>query len=426
MNEAFLHFAWKYRIFNPQIKTTDGQAVEIIKPGQHNSDAGPDFSNARLKIGTTTWAGNVEIHLKASDWYQHNHQNDEAYANIILHVVFDSDQDIFDKNGNTVPAVELRGMINEDVYKKYFYYTNNKNRIPCETDIRQVNLITMQAWIERLFVARIERKVKQLNTLYAHNRNSLAETFYQILAGNFGFKTNEQPFQFLSRLLPIGILGKHKASLFQIEAMLFGCSGLLNQDFADEYPNQLFQEFKFLQKKYSLTRMESHLWKFLRLRPTNFPTIRIAQLAALVHKSENLFSKIIESESIDDIKLFFNVNASAYWDEHFSFDKSAKKQVKTFGVSAIDNLILNTVVQFLFFYGALKGDNKYRDRAINFMLRLKPEKNHIIKHWSEIGVEAKNAFESQALIELKNSFCKQKQCLQCAIGTRLLRENARY
>ncbi len=426
MNEAFLHFIWQYRLYRPNIKTLDQQLVEVINPGQLNSDAGPDFSNARIRIGKTIWAGNIEIHLKASDWYVHNHHHDASYSNIILHVVLENNKAVNDRNGKPIPVLELKGLIDEGVYKKYFYFINNKKRIPCEKDIHSINPITMSGWLERLFIERMEHKTETLGTLFKHNANSLTQTFYQVLAGNFGFKTNEQPFKMLARVLPINTLGKHKNSLFQIEAMLFGCSGLLDKDYKDDYPNELLQEFKFLQNKYSLTKIETHLWKFLRLRPTNFPTIRISQFAALVYKSENLFSKILETDSSDQLRKFFDVKASSYWDNHYTFDKSVTTRVKTLGESAINNLILNTVVQFLFFYAQIKGKQTLRDRAIDVMLQIKPEKNHIINQWKQIGVEAKNAFESQALIELKNNYCKQKQCLKCNIGTKLLRDNADY
>jgi hypothetical protein len=425
MNENFLHFVWKYRTYHPGVETTEGQALEVIQPGHHNKNAGPDFSNARIKIDETLWAGNVEIHVKASDWYAHNHQEDAAYANVILHVVLENDRPVLDSNNHPIPTLELKGVIFEDVYKKYFYYINNQLWVPCEKDIARVDPITMNGWMERLFIERIERKTDVLKTLYSHNGNSLSETFYQVLAGNFGLKTNEQPFQMLSRLLPLSVLGKHKNNLFQIEAMMFGCSGLLGDDFSDEYPNQLFQEFMFLKKKYGLITMEGHVWKFLRLRPGNFPTVRISQLAALVHKSEHLFSKILEVKNIEELKSFFCVKASEYWEDHYNFDRLSKKKTKTLGDTAIDNLVLNTVVQFLFFYSQLKDDPVYRDQAINFMLDLKPENNHIIKRWDVLGIKAQNAFESQALLELKNRYCKQKQCLQCSIGTKLLRQSVK-
>lgn len=419
-----MHFVWKFRLYSIPAETTDGEIIDILQPGRHNTDSGPDFSDARIKLGNTTWAGNIEIHMKSSGWYEHKHQHDPAYANIILHVVFENDRDIFDRNGNTVPAMELKGKIHSGVYKKYFYFLNNQLWIPCEHDVVSVDPVTMKSWMERLFVERMERKLDGLRILYQRNKNSLTETFYQLLAGNFGFKTNEQPFQLLSRMLPLSVPGKHKNSLFQVEAMLFGCAGLLTGDFKDDYPNQLKQEFSFLQKKYGLAMMEGHLWKFLRLRPANFPTIRISQFAALIHKSENLLPKLMETSSLGELQSFFDVKASPYWEEHFNFDKSSKKRAKPLGKSAINTLILNSVVQFLFFYAEVKGSQHYRDQAVSFMLGLAPESNHIINKWAAIGVKASSALESQALIELRNNYCKRKKCLSCNIGTKLLRQTA--
>jgi hypothetical protein len=421
MQESFLHFIWQYRLYFPGLKTTSGFDVEVVKTGVLNRDAGPDFSNARIKIDRTLWAGNVEIHVRSSDWFHHNHQNDAAYSNIILHVVFEHDKIITGTNDVVIPEVALKGRILDDVYKKYFYYLNNRNWIPCEKDLNQVQPITMKSWMERLFIERLERKTKSHQRLLQHNNNSLSETFYQVLAANFGFKTNDEPFALLSRLLPLSILQKHKNSLFQIEALLFGCAGLLSEDFRDDYPNQLQAEFKFLKKKYSLSQMEPHLWKFLRLRPVNFPTIRIAQFAAIIHKSVHLLSKIIEAESVKDLRSFFDVAASEYWNDHYSFDKQSKLQIKNLGASATDVIILNSVVQMLFFYSKIKGLPEYQDKAIRLMLEMKPESNSILKKWDELGVKAQNAFESQALLELKNSYCKQKKCLQCNVGATLLR-----
>jgi hypothetical protein len=421
MQESFLHFVWQYRLYQPGLRTTDGLEVEVISPGLLNRDAGPDFSNARVKIDGTLWAGNVEIHVKSSDWYHHNHQNDAAYGNIILHVVFEHDAKVAGLNDIIIPEVELKGIILEDIYKKYFYYLNNRNWIPCEKDLHHVKPITMKSWMERLFVERLERKTENLKRLLHHNGNSLTETFYQVLAANFGFKTNKEPFALLSRLLSLSILQKHKNSLFQIEALLFGCAGLLQDDFEDDYPNQLKTEFRFLQKKYQLSHMEPHLWKFLRLRPVNFPTIRIAQFAALIHKSVNLLSKIVEAVNVKELRSFFDVSASEYWNSHYNFDKPAKNQVKNLGASAVDVIILNSVAQMLFFYSKIKGLPEFQDKAISHLLEMKPENNSIVSGWHSLGVKAENAFESQALIELKNSYCKQKKCLQCNIGTKLLR-----
>jgi hypothetical protein len=424
MTEDFLHFIWKYRLYEKDIESIAGENLSVLNPGTHNYDSGPDFTNAQVRIDDTLWAGNVEIHVKSSDWFLHKHHTDEAYGNIILHVVYDNDREIADRNGCQVPTLEMKGKFNEKIYQKYFYYLNNKNWIPCEKDIHLVSFGKLKIWLDRLLVERMERKSGALTTLLEKNKNDFEETFYQMLAGNFGFKINEQPFRMLAAMLPLHILGKHANNPFQIEAMLFGCAGLLEKPFTDDYPNKLKKEFLFLKQKYGLTSMQGHLWKFMRLRPSNFPTIRISQFAALLAKSQRLFSKITDAEEPTTLASFFDVSASEYWEDHYVFDKSSVKRSKLMGKNAVNNLLLNTVVQLLFLYGILKGDESYREKAIALLMAIEPENNHIINGWGKIGVKAENAFESQALIELKNNYCKQKKCLQCSIGLNLLKLNA--
>lgn len=424
MTEDFLHFIWKYRLYKRNPVSTDGEEIVVIDPGRYNTDAGPDFSNARIRIGGTLWAGNVEIHLKSSDWYLHHHDEDDGYGNVILHVVYTSDRNIPDRNGNPIPTLELEDQISAKMFRKYDYYLHNKNRIPCETDIELVSPITAKSWMERLFVERMERKAFELQRFLDANRNSLEDTFYQALAGNFGFKLNEQPFRLLSRMLPLQIISKHRNRLMQLEALLFGTAGLLQNDFADDYPNALKQEFGFLRNKYSLALMEGHLWKFLRLRPSNFPTLRLAQFAALHHRHGNLFSKILESDNISEITEFFNVSASSYWDSHYTFDKTSRKKVKHLGKNAAQIIVINTIVQFLFLYGKIRSNGDYQDKAIKLLMEIPYEKNHITSAWIKAGIRPENAFESQALLELKNSYCGLKKCLHCSIGMSLLKMNA--
>jgi len=423
MNEEFLWYLWQYRLYDNDVLTTNGLPLEIVNPGQHNQDAGPDFTNARIRIGDTLWAGNVEIHVKSSDWFSHHHQSDMAFSNVILHVVFEHDRDIYDLNNNPVATFELKNCFQERIYKKYFYYLNNKNRIPCEKDFPEVSSITLKSWTERLFVERLERKSEEIQQQYMHNKMNLEETFYQQVAGNFGFKLNEEPFRLLARMLPLHILVKHQNSLFQIEAMLFGVSGLLTDNFEDDYSRQLFRESEFLRLKYSLPKLDGHLWKFLRSRPANFPTIRISQFARLVHKSANLFSAIIETDTIDKLVELFDVQASEYWKTHFRFDIPAPESSKKLGIGSVHNILINTVVRFIFFYGKIRSEPVFQDRAIDLMLQIPAETNHITKGWEKLCVQVGNAFESQALIELMNSYCKQKKCLKCGIGLALLREN---
>jgi len=420
MTEDFLHFIWKYRLYDPDIESLTGEKLSVLSPGQHNDDSGPDFSNAQVRIDDTLWAGNVEVHIRSSDWFLHGHHTDEAYSNIILHVVYLDDREVSDRNGRPIPTLELKGKFNEKIYQKYFYYLNNKNWIPCEKDIHLLDMGKMKMWMDRLLVERMERKAGELSSLLAHNKNSFEETFYQVLAGNFGFKVNEQPFRMLAAMLPLSVLGKHRDSLFQTEALLYGTAGLLQKDFTDDYPKRLKKEFAFLKKKYALPVMQAHLWKLMRLRPSNFPTIRISQFAALIHKSQRLFSKITESNGVDELMSVFDVAASEYWEDHYVFDRPSAKRTKQLGKSAVNNILLNTVVQFLFLYGMAKGDEGFREKAVALLSDIEPESNNIILGWQKIGVKAESAFETQAL---KNSYCKQKKCLHCSIGLNLLKMN---
>lgn len=424
MREDFLHFIWKFRLYTKELYTTDGEELIVIHPGQHNDDAGPDFTNAQIRLGKTLWAGNTEIHVKSSEWYVHGHHTDNAYSNIILHVVYEHDRSVYDRNGREVPTLELKGKFSESIFQKYFYYLNNKNWIPCEKDLHYLSIEKVNIWLNSLLIGRMERKAANLRSLLEHNKNNFEETFYQVLAGNFGFKINEQPFRMLAAVLPLQILGRHKNSLMQIEALLFGSAGLLNADFQDEYPRALKKEFEFLRNKYQLVPVQGHLWKFMRLRPPNFPTIRIAQFAALVHKSQRLFMKIIETDGIEGLIELFDVEASSYWDNHFVFDKPSEGSTKKLGKEAIQNLLLNTVVQMLFLYSLVKADERYQEKAVEFLMQIEPESNSIIKGWKAVGIDAKNAFESQALIELKNNYCNQKKCLHCSIGLDLLKMNS--
>ncbi|MFP4470036.1 MAG: DUF2851 family protein [Bacteroidales bacterium] len=424
MTEDFLHFIWKYRLYSQNPASTEGEEIVVVDPGRYNTDAGPDFSNARVKIGGTLWAGNVEVHLKSSDWYQHHHDEDDGYGNVILHVVFVHDREIVDRSGNFIPTLQLSDHMSDKMYRKYEYFLHNRNWIPCENDLELISPIIIKAWMERLFVERMERKSFELQRFLDTNKNSLDETFYQVLAGNFGFKLNEQPFRVLSRMLSQQLISKHRNRLMQLEALYFGTAGLLNREFKDEYPNALKQEFRFLRNKYSLPVMEGHLWKFLRLRPSNFPTIRISQFAALQHQHENLFSKILETENHTQIQALFDVKASPYWDTHYTFDKPSARREKHLGKHAAQVIIINTVVQFLFLYGKIKSDSYFQDKAVGLLIQLAPEVNYITSGWKKSGIRAENAFESQALLELKNSYCNLKKCLHCGIGMSLLKMNA--
>lgn len=421
MTEDFLHYVWKYKAFNLSgLKTLEGESIQVLKTGEHNKDSGPDFFNARIKIGNTVWAGNVEIHIKSSDWRKHAHNNNGDYDNLILHLVYENDEDIT-HSGKPVATAEFKSLIDKNLLNRYTELMQAKLWVPCAGQLKSLSAFTLNNWLERLTVERLERKAQLISDLLELNKNNLEETFYIHLSRNFGLKVNALPFELLAKSLPNSFLGKHKSNLFQVEALLFGQSGLLEKEFKDDYPNRLKKEYAFLQKKFSLQPIETHLWKFLRLRPVNFPTVRIAQLASLIHKSSGLFSKMMEAKDISALRKLLNAESSSYWDTHYLFDKESEKRGKKLGAVAIDSIIINTVIPFMFVYAAHRGEQEYRDKAIALLEQMGTEKNAIIEKFAELGIRSSHAGNSQSLLELKNEYCNFKKCLNCGIGISLLK-----
>jgi hypothetical protein len=421
MKEDFLHYIWKHKLFSKDdLQTTEGETIDILNTGTHNTDAGPDFFNAKIKIGKTLWAGNVEIHLRSSDWEKHSHHNDKAYDNTILHVVYDHDLKLTGKNNLQIPTLTLKEKINDKFISRYESLLSSRHRIPCEEEISKVNSFTVVTWLERLMIERLERKSSDILERLKQNKNNWEETFYHLLAKNFGFKLNAQPFEELARSLPLSALAKHKNNLLQTEAMLFGAAGLLGKKYTEAYPATLKKEFDFLKTKFKLTDSIHSPWKFLRLRPANFPTIRIAQFAQLVHRSSHLFSKIIECENIEQVVKLFDVSASGYWDTHYLFGKISGVRKKNLGRNAIENIIINTAAPVIFAYGMYRNEEKYKEIALKFLEDIPSENNSIIKKWESLNIKAGNAFRSQALLELMNEYCVEKKCLFCSIGNKLI------
>lgn len=420
MPEEFLQYIWENRLYIPNLKTDDGKKLEILNPGKRNSDSGPDFFNARIKIDDTIWAGNIEIHKKASDWQKHKHQTDKAYDNVILHVVETNDNQVTRNNGEAIPTLILD--YPEQLQINYQALLDAESWIACQNQFHKVDPIVLQLGFNRLMIERLENKTEEILSRLQQNNNDWNETFYQMLARIFGFKVNAVPFELLAKSVPVQILAKHKNNLFQLEALLFGNSGLLNnQLLGDDYYIKLREEYSFLYKKYKLQAIESHLWKFMRLRPVNFPTVRISQLAALIHQSNALFSKIIELEKLTELKQLLKVKASEYWDTHYNFNKISKKTApKEFGETSANILIINVVIPFLFVYGEKQNKYHLKNRALNFLEQIPAENNSIINKWHELGIQAHSAFESQALLQLKNCYCETKKCLNCQIGVKLV------
>lgn len=403
------------------MKSSDGQSIEIIDKGSLNSSSGPDFFNAKIKINDTLWAGNVELHTTSSDWLKHNHQKDKAYENVILHVVWEADIPIKHSDGRSIPALELCGRTENSLYNKYRLLVNSSNPIPCSPQLPQIDHFTWISWKERLLVERMESKTEILKNIHAESNNDWNQTFFAALCRSFGMKQNQDSFELLARLTPANLLEKHKDKLTQLEALLFGQSGFLTETFKDEYPLKLKSEYEFLKVKYSLSPMEKHHWKFGKLRPANFPSIRLAQLAALIHRSDKLFSRLLEADGIEEIKKLFEIELSPYWLTHFRFDSESKKSEKRIGPSTMDSIIINLLTPLFFLYGRLNGEEKTEERAFELLNQVNAEKNGIIEKWKSFGVPAENSFDSQALIQLKNEYCSKKQCLKCKIGDKLLR-----
>jgi hypothetical protein len=422
MTESFLHYIWKYKNFNNrELVTTNGESIEIIRPGEHNTDAGPDFFNARIRIGDTVWAGNIEMHVHASDWTRHAHQTDRAYDNIILHVVHEADQWIRDKSGKAFPTLELNGRIAPEVYRKFLEFGSSKAWVPCGTQAVTTSRIILEVWLERLCVERLERKADAIQETLRLNKNDWEEAFYLHLARNFGFRVNAMPFGLLAQSLPLNLIAHYKDNLILLEALFYGQAGLLEDYFFETYPQRLQSEYQFLAHKHALSPMNVNLWKFLRMRPLNFPTIRIAQLANLIHHSDHMFSTVLESKDLEEIRSLFATGVSSYWHTHYQFGNYSAPSRKMKGPETIDNLIINTVIPFLFVYGKQKGEEEIKQRALGFLEEVSPEQNSIVERWRRIGLCASNGARSQALIELKNRYCSERKCLDCGIGRDLLK-----
>ncbi len=423
MTEEFLHYIWKFRSFNQQnLETTEGEPLEILRPGEGNTDAGPDFFNARIRIGKTMWAGNVEIHICSSDWFKHRHPSDKAYSNIILHVVHEADVPIRNKEGRLIPTLELTGRIEAAQYKKYLDFQSSNTWNACGTQAGEADRITLESWMERLLVERLERKSNRILSSLELNLNNWEESFYLQLARNFGFRINAIPFELLAKSLPLTLLYRYADNLFILEALFFGQAGMLDKQLKEPYAQRLQAEYQFLARKHRLMSMDGSLWKFLRLRPLNFPTVRIAQFAMLFHHTSPFFSRVLDAPHLEGLKGLFSSGVSEFWKSHYSFESESPTSLKHIGVESIENIIINTVAPFLFVYGREKGEFHAGNYALDLLSRVKPENNQVMRSWHAVGLNATDGGRSQALYELRESYCVSKRCLDCAIGRDLLKK----
>ena len=420
--EQLLHYVWKHKIFSlKELKTTTGQQVEVIDTGLANTDAGPDFFNAKLKLDGVLWIGNIEIHERSSDWFKHGHHADADYNSVILHIASEIDTEISRSNGERIPQIQL--ICPEAVRTNYKELLETDSYPPCYRIIPSLPPFTAHSWMTALQMERFEQKATLLNERLKRCQGNWEDAFFITLARNFGFGLNGDAFETWAHRLPFRAVDKHRNDLFQIEAIFFGQAGILEDSDGDGYYLRLKKEYTYLQHKFGLIPMDASLWRFLRLRPANFPHIRIAQLACLYHRAYGLLSRIMETETLQGVRDILKGGTSEYWLTHYTFGGSSPSRPKTLSNTSLDLLIINTVVTFLYAYGLHKGNRVLCARAGSFLEELKAENNYITRMWEQCGMKASNAADSQALIQLKKEYCDKKKCLYCRIGYEYLKRS---
>lgn len=420
MNEQFLSYLWQGRLFGPEAETVSGERIAVLHPGERNSDSGPDFFNARVRIGGTLWAGNVEIHVLASDWYRHGHQADPAYGRVILHVVWEADRPVFDQDGNPVATLVLKGRIPRDLLDRYDTLMMNRQWIPCRSqlDARIAGQFTL--WAPALAAERLESRTNALQLLLASCKGDWEEAAYRSLATGFGFRVNSHPFGRLAASLPLKVVRRYAGDRFRTESLLFGQAGMLVDGLHDDYPNMMKSEYAFLRRKHGLKPLETELWKFLRLRPPNFPTLRISQFAAFLVASEALFEPLMSAPDVRGLLSSYGIEASEYWKSHYLFDRPVTPRARPMGGACTDLLAINGVLPFRFFRRRMCEPGDPGAGVLDQLELMPGETNVIIRQWKDAGFPAVNALQTQALIQLKSAYCERKRCLECRVGAALL------
>lgn len=420
MTEKLLHFIWQFQYFNKaNLITQEGEELVILNQGTLNTNQGPDFLLASVKMNNITFVGNIELHINASDWYKHKHSNDENYNNVILHVVWNYDKPLVVKN-KIIPTLELKTLVAKVLLQRYQSLMEFTTKIPCQTFLPALTSIGWMSWKERLAAERLENKATEILQLFQESKQHWEETFWWLLAANFGIKINQQVFKEIAQTIPVQVLAKHKNQMQQLEALLLGQANFLNEKPTDAYTTLLQKEFQFLQHKYKLKKVNAKVL-FLRMRPASFPTIRLAQLAMLIHNSSHLFSKIKELKTVEEVKLLFDITANDYWHYHYKLGEKTDYAPKHLGSQMVDNILINTIVPVLFAYGWYNKEESYKTKAIQWLQQISAEKNTIIKYWQTAEIAIQSAFDTQALLQLDKNYCKQLKCLECAVGNKILK-----
>lgn len=421
MNEDFLHFIFRNRLWDQDFEiTTDYEKIEILDTGFQNHNSGPDFFNSKIRIGNTLWVGNTEIHINSSDWYRHNHNKDLAYGNVILHIVFNHDKEVYLPDGTEIPTWEIK--FPHIVYNKYSELKNNEKEIPCSDYIEITEELTRIMWLERMAVERLEQKTEHLSYLSERTTGNIDEILYIGLARSFGFGINAEAFETLAFSLPLKILAKYSDSISKIEALLFGQSGLLETINTDEYSLKLNEDYKFLAKKHSLKPLSSVIWKKSRMRPSNFPDVRIAQFASLIQSFDTIKNAITDSNNLINLAKLLNPQVSEYWQSHYTFCKKSENAKTKFGKDAKDTILINTLAPFAFYYFKNYSTEQINDKICDWLQTIKAENNRETRAWKDLGMISQNAFETQALLHLKKEYCEKRKCINCAIGIEIMKK----
>ena len=422
MKEDFLHYVWQYKKFDfSNLTTAAGELLTITNCGNYLQQTGPDFFNAQIVIGNQKWAGNIEIHIKSSDWYLHHHEKDSNYDNVILHVVWEHDTPVFRKNNSEIPVLELKKYVSKEILESYKALTSPKAWIYCESQIANIDKFVFKNWQERLFIERLERKYIPIEQLLLETENDWEAILFCMLAKNFGLNTNGETFLKIAKSIPFSIVRKESYEVTNLESLLFGTANLFPVDVQDNYTKDLKKRFEYIFQKYRLKKVIIEPVQFFKHRPDNFPTIRLAQLAMLYHKNHNLFSKVIVAKTLKELHQLFGISISDYWQTHYQFDKESLKKKKQFSKSFVDLLVINTIVPIQFAYAKSQG-KEASDSLLDLLREVAAEKNIIIEKFSNFGIKSKNAFETQSLLQLKNEYCNHSKCLQCAVGIQLLKD----
>lgn len=431
LKEDLLHFIWKHR-FLPlkELKTVTGQPLEVIDPGLHNIDAGPDFLNAKVKIGSTVWVGNVEIHINAGDWYLHRHHKNPVYDSVVLHVVLEGEQEVKNSRGESIPQLIIQ--IPDYLQERYKYLIKvNKELIPCRSSFPHLSRLEILSWMERLLVERLEERYNRIQGYFKDSEYNWNTVFFITLARAFGFGKNSYAFEWWGKNLPYAQLIKHSSNLFEIEAIFFGTAGLLQKESMPEhfwnksidgaqYYDALLQEYVYLKHKYGLKEMDFTIWKYLRTRPYNFPHVRIAQLAALYRLFSYKVGDLLEGK-IDFVPELKSLKFTRYWSSHYCFSSPVESQLFKLTDRSLQLLEMNCIIPLIYALGKYKGEEDHMQLAIDKLNKLKPESNQIIRIWMESGIEVKTAADSQALLQLQRQYCDRKDCLRCRFGMEYLR-----